>query len=98
MQETSLMAYEGVKADGTIKLHHDIITWVLSTYGKLTAYGISKRAFYFAPDNFGRKQKYKLDYLQVSRRMSELRDAGKIKIVGRKKDVDGSTRNEYSIA
>lgn len=96
-QETSLMAYEKVKELGKIQLHHLIIAWVLYKYGKLTAYGIAKRAWYYDNDNFGRKRKYKLDYLQVSRRMSELRNQGKVEIVGKKKDLDGATRNEYQL-
>lgn len=94
MQETSLMAYEKVRANGNKERDQEIILWVLKKYGKLTAFGIAKRAYYTKMVG-GFKRKYKLDYVAVNRRMSELRNAGLIELVGRKVDTDGSTRNEY---
>lgn len=93
-QETSLMAYEKVRANGNKERDQNIIVWVLETYGKLSAYGIAKYAYYTKVVN-GIKRKYKLNYVAVNRRMSELRNEGRVEIVGRVTDEDGSTRNEY---
>lgn len=95
MQQTSLIAYEKVRANGNKERDQNIILWVLQTYGKLTAYGIAKHAFYYSNDERGNRRKYKLTYHAVSRRLSELRNDGKVEITGRVVDADGSTRNEY---
>lgn len=95
MQETSLMAYEKFVAEGKEESHEQVILRVLKTFGKLTAYGIGKRSKHLAKDDNGNLQTYILDDVAVSRRLSKMRRNGLVEIVGRKKDVDGSTRNEY---
>lgn len=82
--QTSTLARERFESSGKRTLHHEIIlkTLELCPY-PLTAYGISKRC--------------SLSYIQTDRRLCELRRSGQIKIVGKKQDLDGSTRNAYKL-
>ncbi|MBO0323506.1 hypothetical protein J0X14_14450 [Muricauda sp. CAU 1633] len=95
-KQTSTLAYDKYRADGKKERDHKIILWVLSTYGRLTAFGIAKRAFYKVMEN-GRERTRKLDYIAVNRRMKELRESSLVEIVDRHKDVDGSLRTRYSL-
>ena len=84
MQTTSKLARERFESSGKRTLHHDIIlkTLELCPY-PLTAYGISKRC--------------SLGYVQVDRRLSELKRSGQIEFVKRIQDLDGATRNAYKL-
>lgn len=96
-QETSLMAYDKFKAEGKEESHEEVILRVLRTYGKLTAYGIGKRSKHKAKDKQGRLRDYVLSDVAVNRRIAKLRRDDRIQLVGRKKDTDGVTRNEYQL-
>lgn len=82
--QTSTIARERFESSGKRTLHHEIIlkTLELCPY-PLTAYGIAKRCT--------------LSYVQVDRRLCELRRMGMIKITEKKQDLDGSTRNAYKL-
>lgn len=82
--QTSTLARERFESSGKRTLHHEIIlkTLELCPY-PLTAYGIAKRC--------------SLSYIQVDRRLCELRREGKIIFVKRIQDLDGSNRNAYKL-
>lgn len=74
MQQTSLAAYRSVKRDGTIANQQSQILAALETFGPGNAWQISQRI------GLGKHE--------VGRRMSELRDAGKIYDTGKKAATD----------
>lgn len=95
MKQTSIIARQKFEAEGKVIKHSEIILWTLDNFGPATAYGIAKNAYYQGKDNQGNLRTFKLGYVQIGKRMSELVRLGKVIEKGTQTDPDGALRTVY---